>query len=315
VTGRSTDDEGDEGRSDADGEDDADGLDGVADVTVTDLRVEYEREPNDVPPDGPRFSWRAETDGRRAVQTAYRVLVARSEAALADGRGDCWDSGLVERPHSTNVDYDGVPLEPGTDYHWTARVRDGDGDLSAWAGPTQFSTALGDGRDWEGRWIGYRPAGGDSNGYRSAWHPGGEDANADVEEWFYYALAGLRFDDSMHGRGSVAVAPAVVDDLDWAAGRVETVNGPFASRWERTDDGVAFAVEIPWNATGTVRLPVDPARATVVEGDDEDGGEQVTVREAGAGRSLSDGVGTVAAGDGAVVLTVGSGSYRLAVRE
>ncbi|WP_233553786.1 family 78 glycoside hydrolase catalytic domain [Halococcus sp. IIIV-5B] len=123
-----------------------------------------------------------------------------------------------------------------------------------------------------------------------------------VSEWFYYALAGLRFDDSMHGHGTVEVAPAVVDDLDWAAAEMETVNGEFASRWERTDNGLTLDVEIPWNTTATVRIPYDGESATV-EIDD------VAVWENGAVGSLPDGVDDATAGDEEVVLTVGSGSY------
>ena len=146
---------------------------------LTDLRVEYERAPNNVSPEGPRFSWRVETASRGLTQTAYRVLVARSPDTLDEGRGSLWDSGRVEAPDSTNVPYDGVPLESGTDYYWTVRVWDGDGDASEWAELAHFSTALAGEREWEGDWIGYRPDGGDSNGYRSRWHA----AEADPEEW------------------------------------------------------------------------------------------------------------------------------------
>lgn len=148
-------------------------------ATITDLRVEYGTEPNNVPPDEPRFSWRAETGRRGTTQTAYRVLVARTEAVLEEVRGDLWDSGKVEAPVSTNVTYDGVPLESGTDYYWTVRVWDEADQPSAWAEPASFSTALAGGHEWDGSWIGYRPEGGDSNGYRSRWHP----ADEDPEEW------------------------------------------------------------------------------------------------------------------------------------
>jgi len=148
-------------------------------VTVDRLRVGYETEPNNVSSDEPRFGWRADGGTRGAIQTAYRILVARSEATLAEERGDVWDSGRVESADSTNVPYDGIPLESGTDYYWTVRTWNEDGEPSVWAEPARFSTALGGERDWEGSWIGYRPDGGDSNGYRSHWHA----ADEDVEEW------------------------------------------------------------------------------------------------------------------------------------
>ncbi|WP_264556861.1 family 78 glycoside hydrolase catalytic domain [Halocatena marina] len=148
-------------------------------VTVTDLRVEYEAEPNNVVPDEPRFSWQAEGGQRGEIQTAYQVLVARSKSDLERERAGMWDSGKIEATDSTNVPYDGVPLDPGTDYYWTVRIWNGADEPSEWAQPATFSTALVEQRDWEGTWIGYQPDGGDSNGYRSHWH----SADADAEEW------------------------------------------------------------------------------------------------------------------------------------
>jgi len=88
---------------------------------------------------------------------------------------------------------------------------------------------------------------------------------------------------------------------------LETVNGGLASRWERTDDGLALDVEIPWNTTARVRAPVDPASATVTA-------DEAVVWADGDAASLPEGVDDAAAGDGAVVLTVGSGSYQFDVQ-
>lgn len=156
--------------------------------SVLDLRVEYESEPNNVPVTTPRFSWRVETEDRGVVQEAYRILVARTRDALLDECGDVWDSGRVERPDSTNVTYEGPLLATDTEYHWTVRVWDGNGEASAYADPTSFSTALDAANDWEGKWIGHQPNGGDSAGYRSAWHPGDSDAT----EWVQVDLGDAR---------------------------------------------------------------------------------------------------------------------------
>lgn len=135
---------------------------------VADLRVEHETEPIDVPPDEPRFSWRGESTTRSASQTAYRILVARSSEAIRDRRGELWDSGRIASSDSTDVSYDGLPLESGADYYWSVRIWDEKGDPSAWADVARFSTALKPG-DFDGEWIGYRTEGGDSSGYRSRW--------------------------------------------------------------------------------------------------------------------------------------------------
>jgi alpha-L-rhamnosidase len=136
--------------------------------TVVDLRTEYERDPVAVAPDAPRFSWRVADAPSGARQTAYRVLVGRTRADVADGRGTIWDSGRVESDRSTNVTYDGTPLDGDTTYHWTVHVWNGDGDRLV-ADPATFATALADGSDWTGEWIGHQPGPGDSNGYRSRW--------------------------------------------------------------------------------------------------------------------------------------------------
>jgi alpha-L-rhamnosidase len=127
-----------------------------------------------------------------------------------------------------------------------------------------------------------------------------------VSEWFYYALAGLRFDESMHGAAEVEIAPSFVDDLDWAEGSLETVNGRLASRWERTDDGYVLDAEVPWNTTATVRVPADASEVSIgVDGD--------RVWDGDAADSLPEGVDAVRSADGSVELEVGAGSYEIGV--
>ncbi|WP_233204054.1 family 78 glycoside hydrolase catalytic domain [Halegenticoccus soli] len=155
-------------------------------VDVDDLRVEYETNPINVEPTEPRFSWRANSSDRGAKQTAYRILVARSPDAAAEERGELWDTGKVYSSKTTNVTYDGTKLDSNADYYWTVRVWDENDRPSEWADVATFSTALAGDRAWEGGWIGYRPDGGDSNGYVSRWHP----ADTDAEEWIQVDLGG-----------------------------------------------------------------------------------------------------------------------------
>lgn len=128
------------------------------------LRVEHDQSPTNVPPDRPRFSWRMNGVG---VQSAYRVLVARSRDRLDPDEGDAWDSGRVDAGDSVDVPYDGAPLAGDETYHWKVRAWDGDGDPTAWSEPATFATAPD--RALEGDWIGFQPDGGDSAGFRSQW--------------------------------------------------------------------------------------------------------------------------------------------------
>ncbi|WP_276256844.1 alpha-L-rhamnosidase [Halomontanus rarus] len=171
-----------------------------SETAPVDLRVDRESEPLDASRT-PRFSWRADATARGAAQTAYRILVARSRAALEAGRGDCWDSGRVSSSTSTGVAYDGTALSSSTDYYWTVRIWDEEGLPSAWADSSSFSTALEGGREWEGEWIGYRPGVGDSNGYRSRWRPaggeGGAEGTDDPAEWVQIDLGDVRSIDRL----------------------------------------------------------------------------------------------------------------------
>jgi len=74
-----------------------------------------------------------------------------------------------------------------------------------------------------------------------------------VSEWFYERLAGINIGEP--GFEHAEIAPMVIDDLGWAEASVDTVRGDVASRWEKTADGLELNVAIPWNSTGTVRIP------------------------------------------------------------
>jgi alpha-L-rhamnosidase len=65
--------------------------------------------------------------------------------------------------------------------------------------------------------------------------------------------------------------------------------------WQRRGTGMALDVTVPANATATVRLPAGSASG---------------VREGGAALGKAAGVELVSAAGGAVVLSVGSGTYR-----
>lgn len=97
-----------------------------------DLRVEFEREPNNVPPEAPRFAWRIDPTERSRGdrQTAYRVLVSRSRSTLEAGEGDAWDSGKVLSSRSHGIVYDGAVLAADTTYYWIVRVWDGNGECT-----------------------------------------------------------------------------------------------------------------------------------------------------------------------------------------
>jgi alpha-L-rhamnosidase len=120
-----------------------------------------------------------------------------------------------------------------------------------------------------------------------------------VSEFFYEVLAGIRIGDAPV-TDHVTLAPALIDDLDWAEASVETPNGPVASAWERTDAGYELRATVPWNGAATVRLP---------------GGADAVVTESGTvvADGAVEGVRAVESRDGALLVDVGAGEYDFVV--
>lgn len=123
-------------------------------MEVTSLRCEYRTNPQGIDEAVPRLSWRIESDQRGVKQTACQILVATSEALLAQDKGDCWDSGRMETSQSVHVEYAGSPLVSRQACFWKVRVYDQDGKVSAWSRPAWWTMGLMRPDDWKAQWIG-----------------------------------------------------------------------------------------------------------------------------------------------------------------
>jgi alpha-L-rhamnosidase len=130
------------------------------------LRVEYERDPDNVPVAAdlsgndelptlaPRFAWHV-TGSRGATQSAYRVVVDTNPESLTTSEDPFWDSGIVTSSQSLGIVYDGPSLEPDRQYYWAVRLYDADGLASDWSSTATFTTApLYAAGTWDGSWIG-----------------------------------------------------------------------------------------------------------------------------------------------------------------
>jgi alpha-L-rhamnosidase len=127
------------------------------------LRCEYRVNPTGIDSTGPRLSWvlaPVNPKARGLRQTAYRILVASSEANLRANTGDLWDTGRVESPDSIQVAYQGKALTSGMAAFWKVQVWDQDGQASEWSAPAHWSMGLLTAQNWHGAWIGRdEPAG------------------------------------------------------------------------------------------------------------------------------------------------------------
>lgn len=130
----------------------------AAALAVADLRCEQAANPLGVDTREPRLGWRLTSRDRGERQTAYQILVASTEALLAQGRGDLWDSGKTTSGESNLVPYKGAPLRPRQRAHWKVRVWDARGQATGYSAPAWWEMSLLDPGEWKGHWIGV-PAG------------------------------------------------------------------------------------------------------------------------------------------------------------
>ena len=123
-------------------------------LTITDLKCEYLRQPLGIDAARPRLSWVLHSDRRGDRQSAYRILVARSPAALARDEGDLWDSGRVGSDQSVHVPYGGILLlQSGQACYWKVRVWDKEAGQSTWSEPSTWEMGLLSPDAWQAQWI------------------------------------------------------------------------------------------------------------------------------------------------------------------
>ncbi len=125
---------------------------------VTHLTTEHRVAPINIDVESPRFGWNITSTERNQGQSAYRIIVATSEAGLNSGRGVVWDTGKVASDRQIAVEYEGDALEPSTEYFWKVDVWDANDRLvRPGSEVASFETALlsDDGEtNWDGaEWI------------------------------------------------------------------------------------------------------------------------------------------------------------------
>jgi alpha-L-rhamnosidase len=123
----------------------------------TALRCENRVDPLGVEAATPRLSWQlqAAPGQTNQSQSAYRILVASSEANLAADTGDLWDSGKVTSSQSRAIRYAGPALTSEQKLHWKVRVWDQADQSTDWSAPATWTMGLLESSDWHGAsWMG-----------------------------------------------------------------------------------------------------------------------------------------------------------------
>jgi len=89
----------------------------------------------------PELTWVVPGGTQNAGQTAYRILVASSAAALETDTGNAWDSGKVKSAESVNLAYAGAALTAGAQYFWKVQTWDNVDSASGWSAVQAFTMA------------------------------------------------------------------------------------------------------------------------------------------------------------------------------
>ena len=90
-----------------------------ATTVITNLRVEFMKNPVGIDVPDPRFSWQMESDVRGMKQTAYEIRL------MGDDRSETlWSSGKISSGSSVGIQCSGLSLAPATRYWWAVDVWD-----------------------------------------------------------------------------------------------------------------------------------------------------------------------------------------------
>lgn len=118
--------------------------------TVSDLSVNYRKNPVGIDDLRPRLSWRISAETRGFVQNAYQVQVAYDPDF---GSEIVWDSEKVKSDRSVHIEYQGPALQSRTRYYFRVRVWDRQGNVSAWSESGYWETAFLSAEEWQASWI------------------------------------------------------------------------------------------------------------------------------------------------------------------
>lgn len=118
------------------------------------LRVENLDNPIGIDAAHPRLSWQIESDQRNVTQSAYQIMVARTDADLKSNRGSLWDSKRVSSDRTAQIICGGSPMISGARCFWKVRIWDENNKPSSWSAPAFWEMGILKPSDWHGKWIG-----------------------------------------------------------------------------------------------------------------------------------------------------------------
>ncbi|WP_336773045.1 family 78 glycoside hydrolase catalytic domain [Paenibacillus sp. MMO-58] len=107
--------------------------------SVTNLRVNYRRNPLGIDDYKPRLSWEIISEKRGFIQSAYQIEVATEKGFQSEAT---WDSGIITTEQNIHIEYSGPTLKSRTRYYFRVRVWDNQETASDWSDPSFWETAF-----------------------------------------------------------------------------------------------------------------------------------------------------------------------------
>src|ERR1700722_8599241 len=117
------------------------------------LRVDQRVDPLGIDSAAPTLSWQSDSTDRNWTQSAYRILVASSPAALRAEHADVWDSGKQTSSESVNVEYAGPALKSHQRCYWAVHTWDAKGKEERSTEAAWWEMGLLQPPDWQAQWI------------------------------------------------------------------------------------------------------------------------------------------------------------------
>ena len=146
---------------------------------------------------------------------------------------------------------------------------------------------------WE-RWDGQKPDGSFQDKSMNSFN---HYAYGAVGDWMYRVMAGLELDEAVPGYKHILIQPQPGGGFSSVRVTHQTPYGKATSAWEIKDGKSAIDVEIPANTRATVRLPK---------------AQLANVTESGQPVASGNSITSVRQDGDAVVVEIGSGTYRFA---
>jgi alpha-L-rhamnosidase len=177
-------------------------------LIVSNLKCEYLENPLGMDRLQPRFSWYISGNQRGIIQSAYHILVSDNPEDLNKGTGKSWDSGKISSNQSTNLEYNGSPLQSDKTYYWSVRVWNQNGEQSAECNPAFFHTGLLNPSDWGAKWIAAADTTISSPLFRKEFK-----IEKQVKEAYIYITAGGYYELLLNGEkvGNHVLDPSITD--------------------------------------------------------------------------------------------------------